>query len=378
MAETTDRGRAVVVLGAGAPHSPLMAGALCAIWEGGRTFDVVYTAGAGGLIGLLFAAPKRPDPAAALRSVVEIGVADAIYRFFPVNYKVFYKPGPFTQLFRHWARMLHVPESPPTPPGLPPGPPPHPHWPHSDWHGHPWLPFTHAWRHLYNDWIDFWFSALTPTTLNYSSEGLCDPIPFLDDIVDWQALKYFHGDFFLNAYNITKNRVDMFDKQQLTPQHVRAALALPFVYPPLPVGSDLYYEGADRQPIPFTHFAEIPRFSETGLVVIMDILNSLAPALVRKPRNLWDAYNISIVTPIVTLAHWDLVRFRDFLHSEDIKHRAPKLHDVVLQFTIPSAEVPNLLDWSHSNLRRLWDIGYETGQRFVERYGQELPRHGVF
>ena len=43
--------KAAVVIGAGAPHSSLMAGALCAIWEGGRTFDIIYTAGAGGLMG---------------------------------------------------------------------------------------------------------------------------------------------------------------------------------------------------------------------------------------------------------------------------------------------------------------------------------------
>lgn len=371
MDDKTDRGRAVLILGAGAPHSPLMAGALCAIWEAGKTFDTIWTAGAGGLIGMLFAAPKNRNPAAALRSVVDAGVDDAIYRFFPVDFKVFYKPGPFTQLFRYWARMCHLPE---------PGWPSHPGWPghsghpgHPGWPGPPWPPFSHAWRRLYNDWIDFWFSALTPTTLNYFSEGMCDPLPFLEEMVDCDALKHFPGDFYLNAYNITADRVDQFDKDELTPLHVRAGLACPFIYPPVTIGTQLYYEGADRQPIPSTHFTKIKNFGDTGIVVIMDILSSLEPALVRRPRNLWDAYNISIVTPIVSLATRDVERFKNLLESPDIRNIAGKLHQVSLRFTIPVADAPYLLEWSHSNLRRLWDIGYETGERFLERYADDLP-----
>src|SRR5215467_1383799 len=94
----------ILVLSAGAPHSPLAAGALYALQEhmvegAGRHFDVIMTSGGGALIGLLFVAPTQGDPRGALRDIVNWGVADPIYRLFPLGYKTFFKPGPFTPLF---------------------------------------------------------------------------------------------------------------------------------------------------------------------------------------------------------------------------------------------------------------------------------------
>src|SRR5262245_46785384 len=242
MAKPTDYGRAVLVIGAGAPHSSLMAGALCAVWEAGRTFHTIYTAGAGGLMGMLFAAPANGDPEKALRGVPNMGVSDEIYRWFPVNYKAFFKSGPYTQRFREWAKRFHIPE----PRGeyeersIHPGGPWDPYWPPFAWYPFwppfvwwPFFPGHHHHHHhhsahrrrLYNDWIDLWFSALAPTDLNYLSEGLCDPLPFLEEMVSFKALKHFHGDFYLNAYNITRDCVEQFPKEDLTPQHFRAALA---------------------------------------------------------------------------------------------------------------------------------------------------------
>ena len=81
-----------LVLGGGAPNLTLMAGAVAALDDAGVEFDVVSTSGAGMLIGLLYAAPKggrgdiKRDRAAALKNTVNMGVHDAIYRFFPVNF----------------------------------------------------------------------------------------------------------------------------------------------------------------------------------------------------------------------------------------------------------------------------------------------------
>ena len=68
----------VGVLSAGAPNSPLMAGALYAIHEKRRTFNLILTSGAGAIMGLLFMGPKGKSPPAGLRDVVEIGVSDPI------------------------------------------------------------------------------------------------------------------------------------------------------------------------------------------------------------------------------------------------------------------------------------------------------------
>jgi len=88
-----------LVLGGGAPNLTLMAGAVAALDDEGVKFDIVSTTGAGMLIGLLYAAPRGMDRSAALKNTVNMGVHDAIYRFFPVNFKVFHKPGAFAQMY---------------------------------------------------------------------------------------------------------------------------------------------------------------------------------------------------------------------------------------------------------------------------------------
>src|SRR5262245_9274483 len=98
----------ILALGAGAPHSPLMAGALWAIscWRvqnKNRPLRTISTAGGVPLMGILFLAPKHDTSDEALQSVVEFGVADAIYRLVPIGFKTFFKPGPFTAPFRRAA-----------------------------------------------------------------------------------------------------------------------------------------------------------------------------------------------------------------------------------------------------------------------------------
>jgi len=391
MAQKSDdrRKKTALVIGAGAPHSPLMAGALCALLEKGKTFDVVRTSGAGALVGLLYAAPVGGSPTNALKRVVDLGIAEHIYDVFPVGYKAFYKAGPWTRVFRQWAQASHIPEYPapspitiPIPGGLPitipipslPSPYPLPcptgwwsllWW----WWASLWGPYlgslgsshshlgADAWRRFYNDLIDLWSSLWTPTTLNYTSMGLCDPLPFLEEMVDFSALANFPGEFYVNAYDITKNESHNFSKRELTPQAVRAALAMPFIYPPIEVNGHLYYEGADRDPLPVKDFeARILGDGRIEKVYILDVLHQLEKHLVRAPQNIWDAYVISIITPIVSLAKKALEGLEAALKG--------KKDYVIVEFDIPPDVSPHILQWRYSNMSRLWQIGHEAGQKY--------------
>ena len=75
-----------LVLGGGAPNLPLMTGALLALDEAGIDFKVITTTGAGMVVGLLYAAPRKQDSSlswkkprrAALRATRDWGIDDAI------------------------------------------------------------------------------------------------------------------------------------------------------------------------------------------------------------------------------------------------------------------------------------------------------------
>jgi NTE family protein len=340
--------RTALVLGGGAPNMTLMAGALAAFDEceecGNITFDVVSTSGAGGLAGLLWLAPKGRSRGEALRSVIDMSVADLIFQFFPlnyfpVNYKVFNKPGYLADLWRDLTNLpwftAMIPPSPRSEPGA-----------------------------LFVDGLELILASLSPWWLTPWSSGLCARAPFVERIVDFESIRNIEPHFYLNAYNVTKERMDNFGKHDITPDHFRAALAFPFIYGPYRLNNgDLYYEGAVRDCLNFKDLVEKHPGLET--IVVFDVLGS--DALIRAPRSLYDSWLLSMVIPLVKTAEDNLDLFEH-------KHNKGRVRVRKVEFPIPPADLPEVLDWSRSNAARLFEIGYDAGRRFCEQHGDELRR----
>jgi predicted acylesterase/phospholipase RssA len=347
---------AVLVLSGGAPNGALIAGALATIYEKGKTFSTLYTSGAGALMGMIFKAPKPPmEPPEALQNLLDLGVEDEIYRVFPVGYKTFFKSGPFTKL---WLSMAAAAKLPPDP--------------------------NSKVRRTYNDLVDFWFALTCPTTLTYLSKGLCAHPPFLDDFVDFGVLnnRSTPGQFFMNAYCIETAAMEEFDRATatLTEDHFNAALSYPFIYPPQKIGAKHYFEGGCVDPLNLTALADHLAKGEISArtVVIMDILGPLKKMLVRVPRNLWDAYGISIMLPVVALAEKNEALFAERLR--DINHDRPyqaRIKVKKIEFEIPDIFGPELADWSRKNMKRCWEIGVQAALRYlsVRDNLDELPDH---
>jgi NTE family protein len=334
---------ATVVLSGGAPNGALTAGALCGIYEQKKTFNVFYTSGAGAVFGLLTIAPARGTSAnTALAATKRAGVHDAIYEFVPLGYKTFFKSGPFTFPIKKLADKFKLEEPDDSEKGNFP--------------------------QLFNDWIDLWVAILTPTFVNPRSEGLCAPFPFARDFIDFDRVSKFKGRFYMNAYCIETGEMEQFTKDQITPDHFKAALAFPFVYPPAAIGARHYYEGSALDPLNLPRLwaridaGEIPRDGHT--IVLIDVLGELQKALVRRPRHLIDSYGISIITPVVSLAKAKLDLFRCQKKEAEL---------LSLTFDVPPSRHETLTDWSRSNLRELFEIGREAGVEFCRKHGHRLP-----
>jgi predicted acylesterase/phospholipase RssA len=155
---TTDGPVTALLLGGGAPTLTLQSGALAALHEHGVEFDVISTAGAGMLIGLLYIAPRGMSPAEALAQTRELGVHDSIYHHFPLNFKVFHKPGELADGYRRWLQSL---------PRMVPG---------QDDASRPWA-----------DWLALMHATMCPSDLSLRSLGLCDHAPWVDDVVDFDS-----------------------------------------------------------------------------------------------------------------------------------------------------------------------------------------------
>lgn len=341
--------KTALILGGGAPNATLMAGALVAFEAAGVRFDVVSTAGAGALIGLLYLAPAKGSPAEALAATMGMGVADEIYQHYPVNYKVFQKPGAVADLYRKMLQMNPVAQF------------------LANQHGDSQI------EKLFADWMQLCYASFCPTDLTPQSLGLCSAVPFLEDTVDFAKLdRPGCPNFYLNAYNIDERRMQTFASRQghVTADSVRAALAFPFLYPPHAMVNPesgrqcWYYEGAAHDCLNYK--ALVDHEPEVTHIVVFDILG--ADELMRTPRDLYDAWMLSIIVPQVAIAQDDTKLF-EAVHNK--KHKKTLLK---MPFDIPADRWETSLDWSRSNLEGLFAIGKRSAERFLEKEGALLCR----
>jgi predicted acylesterase/phospholipase RssA len=320
-----------------------MAGALAALYARGKTFDNIWATGAGALVGLVYIAPKDKAPHEALRELLEISIDDRIYRWFPVNYKVFKKSSPLTRTFERWGEL----------------------WKLSGRTDRP----GDSYKRLYNDGIDLLTAIMTPSDLTPLSQGLCEPLPFLEDVIDFDRVQAWPGECIVNAYNLTDHVMEYFDKTAIDALHVRAALAAPFLYTPVTIGTKQYTEGALHDPINLGRFLDpVERATLAPQIFALSDLIGVNQ-LLRPPRDLWDAFGQSIMTPLVSLANTHEQIFTLFEERQGVR---AKFDLIKFRFRVPEELQPYVLDWSYSNMQRLWDIGVEAGENFFVQHQDKL------
>ena len=345
-------GKTALVIGGGAPNSTLIAGALAAFLEEGISFDVISASGAGVVMGLLYTAPKNGTPGEALRRWADVGVADSIYSMFPVNYKIFKQPGIKAQSYRDSMQAMA---------------------------GNPFLnaftkqfsDATEAW----SDWSNLMMSALSPSDLSAKSLGLCAHLPFIEQAIDFDVIAAMGPAFYINAFNVNQGRMQIWGKHEITARHVRAALSFPFLYPPTEIDGNDYIEGAALETLNFKPFIGAPDNTalenDVTTIVVLDILGE--ERLIRKPRDLYDAWTRSIITPLVQMSKSEL-RLFELEHNTDPLSGKPlrRMLKVDLMAEVPSDHWPQILDWSASNMQLLFDLGYRAGRDFCRRHGAGL------
>jgi predicted acylesterase/phospholipase RssA len=206
--------------------------------------------------------------------------------------------------------------------------------------------------------------------------GLCAHLPFAEHAIDFDALPAIEPAFYVNAYNVSRGEMSMWGKDEINPDTLRAAFAFPFIYAPYQVDGDHYIEGAALKTLNFDALVsddprEPGRHRDVDTLVVLDILS--ADKLIQPPRNLYDGWVRSIVTPLVQSAKNEL-RLFELEHNIDAATGAPKRTVLMpdLKRDIPDAHWPKVLDWSASNMRLLFDAGYAAAMRFCNEHGERL------
>jgi NTE family protein len=393
---TQKKGRTALLLGGGAPNFPLMAGALLAIHRAGVKLDLISMTGAGSVLGLIYLAPKEMTQEEALENSVNYGIADAIYAMLPINYKMFQKGGYRADLFRAYCNNNPYLQRIMNQLGMNEG------------------------DKLRSDAVQFMLAAACPSDLNLSSTGLCAHAPFIEHVVDFAKLKAQPIDCVLNAYCIEDQRIREWRKNEIDVHHFRASLSFPFFYPPYRVDGKHYFEGAayqalnlggigfDDDPDDLDLFPDSEGEQHLNRIIVFDIMNR---DLVRRPRNLWEAYGQSIILPLVANAQNEEKFIRIWqsyghlfgpLKNVDMINPSPADKNLIdsvqtlldrvnkplapdspmrltidklrgelppqifkIRFSIPVARQSQTLEWNRSNLEYLFNLGIETGDKFL-------------
>lgn len=367
--------KTVLAFGGGAPNFTLMAGALLCLHHHGLTvdkLDMVSMAGGGSVLGLIYLAPNGMTPEQALRNTVNFGVSDLIYAMFPINYKIFQKPGLRADRFRQ--RLARNPFIA------------------------PWLNqyyMTNS-QKLVSDWLQFIAAVMCPSDLGPQSTGLCAHAPFITDLVDFEKLKQLKLDAHINTYCIEDGTPRLFEKDDITPDHFRAGLSFPFFYSPFEIDGKHYFEGAAFQALNLKSIIEqYPEMTskdprEKVRIVLFDVLRN---GLITTPHGMWEAYGQSIMMPLIALADRELAIFEGWVDhgilmdahpylsagpsSAKVQRAAyvgkPNAQLFQVRLTVPPEHARAALTWARSSLEFLFGLGYKRACAFITYLQEHLP-----
>lgn len=326
--------KTALLLGAGGPLGGLEAGALIALDEKGVKFDIISGACIGSVLALTYSSPANGMSG---REALEMwcnttGLSDEIYyNFCPANYKVFQKNSGMFNSFADSFLDLMTTFNP-------------------LYSKNP----ENSFERLYSDLYLYWLSLFTPVAPTLNQNSISRIAPFLKNFIDFKNLKNIETDVYINAMNITDKKIEVFDKTVIQEEHVIAGSSLLYICPQTEINGKIYAEGSYRDSLNYQGL--INNYHEIENIVVMNILNK--EDLIRQPKDLYDAYNLSIMLPFITIAEDDTLLFKAAHENNQ------KIHKV--SFDIPSEQTEFAMDWSVSNFKTLRNIGYQAGLTFYE------------
>src|SRR5262245_59141602 len=285
----------VLCLAGGAPNLTLMSGALhtlhqAGLHKNGKGPNVITMAGAGAVVGLHYLAPKGLKSndrfsLEALENTLNLGVSDAIHETLPINYKVFTKAGPAADFFNEfWHSLPEVREA-------------------TRQHG------MNDDEALISDGLLLGGAILCPMDVNFFDLGICGHSKFLEDLIDFDKLNEIDPndiEIEINAFciedqslvdftNYERKADGTLERKDITVDHLRAALAFPFLHAPYKIGDKHYFEGAAMQCL---NDYKPQEADEVDWILLLDPLRS---SMIGMPGNLWEAFALSIIMPTAGL-----------------------------------------------------------------------------
>lgn len=211
-----------------------------------------------------------------------------------------------------------------------------------------------------NPFIRFWTSMMYLSNVNGLSRIYYPDSTFLKAINFGRLAGEDKPFIFHNAWNLSRQKLELFsnhprdDYKPITAQTLCACSALPFVEGTVDIDGNTYCEGALIDTVNFWKLLEDnPDLDEIWVSRIVDVTQ------VRAPRNITEALGNLCMLFAATVGEDDIKLFRHHVREEG------KWHGRIVEIKVDS----NInFDWSHANLDKGWDRGYDAASEALKKY----------
>lgn len=374
MAEEQRKKRALVLSGGG-PVVGIELGALRAFEEKNIDFDIYSCACVGSWVGCLYnSLPANNERLQKVKTFFrdKIFIPDDIYESFPIDYKVFRMD--FLQDARKLMEKIFEAST----------------------YQHLFLPnriweYAMQWMRRPPATIDDCFYCLTEglalnpfvrfaTELQYKIKksgiaGLVDSENFVDKYIDFEQL--FKGEkvVYLNAYNLSKHRMEIFINRKghryndIDADALMAGSSVLHYTENRTIDgkSDKYCEGAVIDTVNLDHLlTDHPDLDEIWVIKIADY------KAVKPPKNLIEAALLGVMLPFDTISDDDIELFSHRLRAHNRRSdKKIKFINVLMAYKDVNYH------WNHSNLDEGIRVGYEGARKSISEYREtDLEKEG--
>ncbi len=217
-----------------------------------------------------------------------------------------------------------------------------------------------------NPFVRYWTSMMYMSNISGMSRIHYPESTFMKAIKFDRLFEKDKPFIYHNAWNISKQRLELFSNKpdsyaQITPASLCACSALPFIEETVEINGDTYCEGALVDTVNFEKLLEDhPDLDEIWVSRIVDSKQ------VRAPKNIGDALANLCMLFAATVGEDDIKLFRYHVKEDD------KWHGKIIEMKV-SPKID--FNWTHGNLDRGRDAGYEAADDVLKDYeASDIPR----
>ncbi len=190
----------------------------------------------------------------------------------------------------------------------------------------------------------------------------------VDKYIDFEKLMRIRERIYVNAYNLSRNRIDLFTNRRnpknyktITLDALKANSSILGYLQNREIDGDQYCEGSVVDTVNFRHLKEhIHDLEEVWVINILDY------KMVKPPRNQLEADLVAVELPFTTIAHDDVKLFECYIKRNGYANKIK-----VIRIDMSYKELDFF--WKWSTLEKGIEIGYEGALKTISNYFLNTP-----